>query len=80
MLAAVMIRVQRATTVKAPYGVPGSYYFLIQADTQGQVYENAFEGNNVGSTLTLTQIKATPSPDLEVHAGTTPAQAASGNF
>jgi len=67
------------TSVQAPYGVPGNYYFLIQSDTQNQVYEGAFAGNNVGATLSLTQIKTTPAPDLAVQTVSGPAQAAAGD-
>ena len=67
------------TSVQAPYGVPGNYYFLIHSDTQNQVYEGAFDGNNIGATLNLTQIKNTPAPDLSVQTVSGPTQAAAGD-
>ena len=65
-------------TVVAPNGIPGTYRFLMRIDSVGQVFEGAFEGNNTGSTLSPTQIRITPAPDLAVQSVQGPTEAVSG--
>jgi RHS repeat-associated protein len=45
--------------------VQGNYYFFVDTDATGQVFENALEGNNAQATNPI-NVNLTPPPDLEV--------------
>ena len=62
-------------TVTLPTGVSGDFFVFVRADVYGQVFEHAFEGNNVGSDATPVRVNLTPPPDLEVTAAAAPATA-----
>ena len=49
-----------------PVGVSGSFYFLVQTDVNGQVFENGATANNVAATTAAETVNLTPPPDLEV--------------
>ncbi len=67
--------------VTLPVGITGSYYFILRTDTGNQVYEHAFEGNNVRIQATPFTVNLTPPPDLEVDTVAAPATALAGrNF
>jgi hypothetical protein len=66
-------------TVTLPVGVHGSYYFLVQTDVYGQVFENGATGNNVGATATAETVNLTPPPDLTVTLVQAPATAQAGH-
>jgi hypothetical protein len=62
-------------TVNLPVGVSGPFYFLVQTDVNGQVFEINPIGNKVAATATAETVNLTPPPDLQVSAVTTPATA-----
>jgi hypothetical protein len=66
-------------TVTLPIGVSGSFYFLVDTDSKGQVFENGATANNVGATATTETVNLTPPPDLEVTSVTAPATALAGH-
>jgi YD repeat-containing protein len=53
-------------TLILPVGVSGSFYFLVQTDTAGQVFQNGNTAGNVGVTTFAETVNLTPPPDLEV--------------
>ena len=63
-------RATRSTpSVQAPLRRPGDLPLpRSTTDSQGAVYEGAFEDNNVGATISATEIQPTPAPDLAVQA------------
>ena len=48
-----------------PVGVSGSFYFLVQTDVYGQVFQNGTTANNVGATTSAETVNLTPPPDLK---------------
>ena len=61
--------------VATPLDAQGSRYFLVRTDTRNEVFEQAFEGNNVGHDEP-TAVNLTPPPDLEVTSVSAPPTAA----
>ncbi len=61
--------------VTLPVGVSGSYYFLVQTDIDGQVFEDGATANNVGATPAAVTVNLTPPPDLQTSILTAPAAA-----
>ncbi|MDH7498796.1 MAG: CARDB domain-containing protein, partial [candidate division NC10 bacterium] len=61
--------------VTLPIGVSGDFFLLVRADGLGQVYEHAFEENNVGHDATPTHVNLTPPPDLVMEEVTAPTTA-----
>src|SRR5262249_49079877 len=47
-------------TVNLPIGVSGSFYFLVQTDLNGQVFENGATSNNVAATAAAKTVNLTP--------------------
>jgi hypothetical protein len=66
-----------ADTVTLPVGVSGPFYFFVDTDVYGQVFEDGATANNLGATATAETVNLTPPPDLTVTAvsGPTSAQA-----
>lgn len=64
-------------TFTVPRGLAGDYRLLVKTDVNGNVFENTFEGDNLGVSA-LTHFTLTPPPDLRVTAVQAPAQAFSG--
>ncbi len=64
-------------SVVTPVTTQGAFFLLVRTDTLNQVFEQAFEGNNVGHD-DPTAILLTPPPDLEVTALTVPPTAVAG--
>lgn len=56
----------RSATISLPVGLAGDFFFLVRTDASNQVFEAAFENNNVRAEDTPTEIRLTPPPDLEV--------------
>ena len=67
-------------TVALPVALTGPYYFIVESDRRNQVFEFAFEGNNVGVDATPTDIFLTPPPDLVVSSITAPTTAEAGRL
>jgi hypothetical protein len=65
-------------SVTLPIGVYGQFYFLVQTDFSGQVFENGATGNNVAATTSAETINLTPPPDLVVSSISAPATATAG--
>jgi Ca2+-binding RTX toxin-like protein/subtilase family serine protease len=55
-----------------PIGVSGDFYFVVKTDATDQVYENAFNANNITPSTKPTKVNLTPPPDLEVEAANAP--------
>ena len=53
-------------TVNLPIGVEGDFYIFVRTDLYNQVFEHAYEGNNIGYDATPLHINLTPPPDLVV--------------
>ena len=66
-------------TVTLPVGVSGSFYFLVQTDVNGQVFQNGLTADNLGATTTAETVNLTPPPDLDVTSITAPATALAGH-
>lgn len=66
--------------VALPTALTGPYYFIVQTDRRDQVFEFAFEGNNVGFDPTPTDVLLTPPPDLATTAVTAPTDAEAGRL
>jgi hypothetical protein len=66
-------------TVTLPIGVSGSFYFIVQTDIKGQVFENGATANDTASTPAAVTVNLTPPPDLTVTSVTTPATAIAGH-
>lgn len=49
-----------------PIGITGDFFFIVETDASNNVFEAAFETNNVGIDDTPTTVNLTPPPDLEV--------------
>ena len=64
-----------STTVTLPIGVSGDFFFLVRTDAFNRVYEDVFDGNNVGFDPVITTVHLTPPPDLEVELVDATAQA-----
>ncbi len=56
----------RTVTFTMPVGVSGNFFFLVRTDVSNQVFEAAFENNNLGFDVDMTDVRLTPPPDLEV--------------
>lgn len=55
-------------TVTLPVGVSGSFYFFVQTDSGGAVFENGQLANNLATTATATTVNLTPPPVLTASA------------
>ena len=66
-------------TVNLPVGISGLFYFMVQTDVNGQVFENGATANNVAATFLPETVNLTPPPDLEVGSITLPATALAGH-
>ena len=66
-------------TVNLPVGLSGSFYFLVQTDVDGQVFEDGATANNVAPTSSAETINLTPPPDLEPGSIAAPATALAGH-
>lgn len=64
--------------VRVPDGRSGPQYFFVEADWQGRVFEQQFEGNNVGVSERSTQVTLSPWADLEAVSLSAPAVATAG--
>jgi subtilase family serine protease/methionine-rich copper-binding protein CopC len=64
--------------VALPIALTGPYYFIVETDRRNQVFEFAFEGNNVGVDPNPTDILLTPPPDLVVSSIVAPTEAEAG--
>jgi hypothetical protein len=60
--------------VTLPVGASGSFYFIVDTDVGGQVFENGATANNVGATPAVT-VNLTPPPDLKTSILSSPATA-----
>ncbi len=69
----------QSQTVNLPVGISGSFYFLVQTDVDGQVFEDGATANNVASTPTAETVNLTPPPDLEAGSITVPDSAVAGH-
>ncbi len=65
-----------SATVTLPVGISGPWHLLIATDAGGNVFEHAYETNNIHD-LPIT-VTLTPPPDLEVDSVTVPQAAAAG--
>ncbi|TAK53398.1 MAG: hypothetical protein EPO25_10765, partial [Gammaproteobacteria bacterium] len=65
--------------VAVPFGQLGDFWLIVHSDATGQVFESAFEGNNVTAALTATTLTGAPAPDLAVQTVNAPADAAAGD-
>ena len=59
-----------STSVTLPIGISGNYYIIVEADSNGAVFEAGFQNDNTNSTPV--QVLLTPPPDLAVTAVTAP--------
>ena len=66
-------------TVTLPVGISGQFYFLVQTDLNGQVFQNGATGNNVAATATAKTVNLTPPPDLTVSSVTWPSTVVAGH-
>ncbi|MEX2646227.1 MAG: CARDB domain-containing protein, partial [Gaiellaceae bacterium] len=64
--------------IQTPLGIPGTYFFLVAADAGNTVYEFTFDDDNVGATMSPTELLLAPAPDLAVETVTGPADAVAG--
>lgn len=64
--------------VTLPIGLTGEFFFLVETDVFGQVFEFAFEGNNRNLDPGTTNILLTPPPDLVVKNLSVPADSEAG--
>ena len=55
-----------STPFNLPIGVFGDFYIFVRTDTYNQVFEHAFETNNIGFDAIPLRINLTPPPDLVV--------------
>ncbi len=62
-------------TVTLPIGVSGSFYFLVQTDVKGQVFQDGLTADNLGVTTTAETVNLTPPPELAVTSITAPTTA-----
>jgi RHS repeat-associated protein len=69
----------QSESVNLPIGVSGSFYFLVQTDVYGQVFQNGNTANNVNATSSAETVNLTPPPDLTVPAFTVPTSGLSGH-
>lgn len=51
-------------TVSLPIGISGNWYFIVKVDSQGAIYEGAFQNLNVTNPGYSTAVALTPPPDL----------------
>ncbi len=58
--------------------VSGSYFLIVQTDSNNSVIEGPGEGNNKGVSVNSTNIALSPTPDLQVASINVPTQAFSG--
>ena len=56
----------QSQSVTLPVGVSGSYYFIVQTDVNGQVFQNGNTAGNIGAETSATNVNLTPPPDLTV--------------
>jgi len=56
----------QSQSVTLPVGVSGSYYFIVQADLYGQVFQNGDTAGNIGVEASASNVNLTPPPDLTV--------------
>ena len=56
----------QSQSVTLPVGVSGSYYFIVQTDVNGQVFQNGDTAGNIGVEASATNVNLTPPPDLTV--------------
>ncbi len=66
-------------TVDLPVGVSGAFYFLVQTDFRGQVFQNGATANNVGATNSTETVNLTPPPQLVTSAVSPPATGLAGH-
>ena len=66
---------ESSASVSLPIGVSGDFFFFVQTDVFGEVFEHAFENNNTGFDDPATRVNLTPPPDLEVTSVDAPAMA-----
>jgi RHS repeat-associated protein len=61
-----------------PINLQGSYYTLVQTDSENNVFEGSLENNNNGSTSSSTTVSLTPTPDLVIDSIDAPTTGISG--
>ena len=52
----------QSQSVTLPVGVSGSYYFIVQTDVNGQVFQNGDTAGNIGVEASATNVNLTPPP------------------
>jgi RHS repeat-associated protein len=62
-----------------PVGVSGSFYFIVQTDMNGQVFENGALSNNIEATPSPITVNLTPPPDLITSITSAPLAALAGH-
>ena len=58
-------------TVTLPVGVSGKFYFYVETNADGRVFENGATANDIRGESTTTTVNLTPPPDLAVNAVST---------
>jgi hypothetical protein len=61
--------------VTLPVGVSGNFYFIVETDIAGQVFEGGATADEVNSTPSAITVNLTPPPDLQTSILTAPATA-----
>jgi hypothetical protein len=63
----------QAQQVTLPVGVSGSYYFIVETDINGQVFESGSSAHEVNATPSAVTVNLTPPPDLQTTIRSAPA-------
>jgi hypothetical protein len=60
----------QSQSVTLPVGISGSYFFIVQTDVNGQVFQNGARAGNLGVETDASNVNLTPPPDLTASAVT----------
>ena len=58
----------QSQSVTLPVAVSGTFYFIVQTDVNGQVFQNGDTAGNIGVETDATTVNLTPPPDLTIKA------------